>query len=497
MQLANNPFTKVILEKLKFHDFSDLKKLMFEDGRADGFEFQLGDLIVDLTRQPLNVEIKNDLIQLARKSNIKQKIHDMMSGKIINKSESKSVGHFNLRHTNRYKSEEWLKLVTFANLIINNINIKNIINIGIGGSNLGPSMVTDCLKPYKSNLNISYISNLDPSNISDVLENCDPSKTLFIITSKSFSTFDTINNANIAKEWLLNSGQNIEDKIVAVTASKDKALKWGIINDNIFHFSEDVGGRFSLWSSVGLPIILSVGEKHFKDFLNGAYEMDKHFIKEDIENNIPIIMALIRIFNRNFLNRPSHCIIPYDNRLSKLPSWVQQLEMESNGKGTDIDGEELLMPASPLIWGEVGTNAQHSFFQFLHQGMETHPIDLLIPRNPIDTKVINNYNISHKHLVINAIAQAESLAIGCPNLIDKNKNFSGGIPSTLISWKESNPYSIGMLLSLYENISISCGFIWNINSFDQWGIELGKKLASKIELNQEDKDLSPSARKFL
>ena len=225
--------------------------------------------------------------------------------------------------------------------------------------------------------------------------------------------------------------------------------------------------------------------------------MDKHFINEDIENNIPIIMALIRIFNRNFLNRPSHCIIPYDNRLSKLPSWVQQLEMESNGKGTDIDGEELLMPASPLIWGEVGTNAQHSFFQFLHQGMETHPIDLLIPRNPIDTKVINNYNISHKHLVINAIAQAESLAIGCPNLIDKNKNFSGGIPSTLISWKESNPYSIGMLLSLYENISISCGFIWNINSFDQWGIELGKKLASKIELNQEDKDLSPSARKFL
>ncbi|MDA9171433.1 glucose-6-phosphate isomerase, partial [Alphaproteobacteria bacterium] len=426
-----------------------------------------------------------------------QKIHDMMSGKIINKSESKSVGHFNLRHTNRYKTEEWSKLVTFANLIIKNINIKNIINIGIGGSNLGPSMVTDCLKPYKSNLKISYISNLDPSNISDVLENCDPSKTLFIITSKSFSTFDTINNANIAKEWLLKSGQNIEDKIVAVTARKDNALKWGIINDNIFHFSEDVGGRFSLWSSVGLPIILSIGEKHFKDFLNGAHEMDKHFINEDIENNIPIIMALIRIFNRNFLNRPSHCIIPYDNRLSKLPSWVQQLEMESNGKGTDIDGEELLMPASPLIWGEVGTNAQHSFFQFLHQGMETHPIDLLIPRNPIDTKVINNYNISHKHLVISAIAQAESLAIGCPNLIDKNKNFSGGIPSTLISWKESNPYSIGMLLSLYENITISCGFIWNVNSFDQWGIELGKKLALKIELNQEDKELSPSARKFL
>jgi glucose-6-phosphate isomerase len=208
-------------------------------------------------------------------------------------------------------------------------------------------------------------------------------------------------------------------------------------------------------------------------------------------------MALIRIWNRNFLNRPSHCIIPYNHRLSKLPSWAQQLEMESNGKSTDINGEELLMPASPLIWGEVGSNAQHSFFQFLHQGIEKNPIDILVPRNAINTKVINDYDTNHKHLVTNAIAQAESLAIGSSNLIDKYKNFSGGRPSTLISWKESNPYSIGMLLSLYENVTISCGFIWNINSFDQWGIELGKSLASKIQKNQQDQELSPSARKFL
>ena len=497
MQLAHNPLTEIIFEKLKSNDFNNLQKLMFEDGRADQFEFQLGDFIVDLTRQSLNTDIKNDLIELARKSNIKEKIHDMTSGKIINKSESKSVDHFNLRHPDRFKSKEWLKLINFSNLVINKLNITRVVNIGIGGSHLGPSMVTDALKPYKSNINVSYVSNLDPSDISDVLEQSDPLKTLFIITSKSFSTFDTLHNANIAKEWLLKAGQNIEDKIVAVTARKDKALEWGIKDDNIFHFSENVGGRFSLWSSVGLPIILSIGEKKFEEFLNGAYEMDRHFINEEIENNIPIIMALIRIWNRNFLNRPSHGIIPYNHRLSKLPSWAQQLEMESNGKSTDINGEELLMPASPLIWGEVGTNAQHSFFQFLHQGIEKNPIDILVPRNAINTKVINDYDTNHKHLVTNAIAQAESLAIGSSNLIDKNKNFSGGRPSTLISWKKSNPYSIGMLLSLYENVTISCGFIWNINSFDQWGIELGKSLASKIQANQQDQELSPSARKFL
>ena len=333
--------------------------------------------------------------------------------------------------------------------------------------------------------------------MSDILENCDPLKTLFIITSKSFGTLDTLKNAQIGKNWLLNAGVSIEESMIAITSSSKKAIAWGFSEKKIFQFSESIGGRYSLWSSVGMSIILSIGEKHFKDFLNGAHAMDQHFINEDIENNIPIIMALVRIWNRNFLNRSSLCIVPYNHRLSKLPSWVQQLEMESNGKSTDINGNKLLMPASPLIWGEVGTNAQHSFFQFLHQGLETIPIDILIARKSINTNVLDDYKTNHNHLVTNAIAQAEALAKGSSNIIDKNKNLSGGRPSTIVSWEEANPFSIGMLIALYENITISCGFIWNINSFDQWGIELGKKLASKIQVNKQDQELSPSARKFL
>ena len=497
MQLAHNPITKILNEKLKSFDFNNLEYLMFQKERVNQFEYRLGDLVVDLTRQPLNQEIKEELIKLARASNIQQKIKDMISGEKINISENRSVGHFALRNPNRFKSNEWLKLIKFTNKILAEKKINHIINVGIGGSDLGPLMVNKALKPFTTGLTISYASNVDPSNMSDILENCDPLKTLFIITSKSFGTLDTLKNAQIGKNWLLNAGVSIEESMIAITSSSKKAIAWGFEERNVYEFSASIGGRYSLWSSVGMSIILSIGEKHFKDFLNGAHAMDQHFINEDIENNIPIIMALVRIWNRNFLNRSSLCIVPYNHRLSKLPSWVQQLEMESNGKSTDINGNKLLMPASPLIWGEVGTNAQHSFFQFLHQGLETIPIDILIARKSINTNVLDDYKTNHNHLVTNAIAQAEALAKGSSNIIDKNKNLSGGRPSTIVSWEEANPFSIGMLIALYENITISCGFIWNINSFDQWGIELGKKLASKIQVNKKDQELSPSARKFL
>ena len=497
MQLAHNPITKILNEKLKSFDFNNLEYLMCQKERVNQFQYKLKDLVVDLTRQPLNQEIKNELIKLAKASNIQQKIQNMVSGQKINISQNRSVGHFGLRNPNRFKSNEWLKLSKFTNKVLAEKKINHIINVGIGGSDLGPLMVNKALKPFATDLKISYASNVDPSNMSDILENCDPLKTLFIITSKSFGTLDTLKNAQIGKNWLLNAGISIEESMVAITSFPKKAVAWGFSEKKIFQFSENIGGRYSLWSSVGMSIILSIGEKHFKDFLNGAHTMDQHFINEDIENNIPIIMALVRIWNRNFLNRSSHCIVPYNHRLSKLPSWAQQLEMESNGKSTDINGNKLLMPASPIIWGEVGTNAQHSFFQFLHQGLEKIPLDILIARKSINTNVLDDYKTNHNHLVINAIAQAEALAKGSPNVIDKNKNLSGGRPSTIISWEESTPFSIGMLAALYENITISCGFIWNINSFDQWGIELGKNLASKIQVNKQAQELSPAARKFL
>ena len=278
---------------------------------------------------------------------------------------------------------------------------------------------------------------------------------------------------------------------------KEKALNWGFNESNIFEISENIGGRYSLWSSVGMSIFIGLGEENYKNFLLGARTMDEHFINEEVENNIPIILALLRIWNRNFLNRNNHCIVPYSDSLSKLPSWAQQLEMESNGKGVDINGATLKMPASPLIWGEVGTNAQHSFFQFLHQGLEVTPIDILIPRKPLKSITFKGSEKNHEHLFINAIAQAEALARGSVDLINKNKNFLGGRPSTIISWQENTPYSIGMLIALYENITIASGFLWNINSFDQWGVELGKTIANKISNDKNDKDLTPAAKKFL
>ena len=225
--------------------------------------------------------------------------------------------------------------------------------------------------------------------------------------------------------------------------------------------------------------------------------MDEHFINEEVENNIPIILALLRIWNRNFLNRNNHCIVPYTDNLSKLPAWAQQLEMESNGKSVDINGATLKMPASPIIWGEVGTNAQHSFFQFLHQGLEVSPTDILVPRKPLNTICFKGSEKNHEYLLINAIAQAEALARGSVDLINQNKNFLGGRPSTIISWEENTPFSIGMLIALYENITIASGFLWNINSFDQWGVELGKTIANKISNDKNDKDLTPAAKKFL
>ena len=337
-------------------------------------------------------------------------------------------------------------------------------------------MVNQALKSFYKGPKVFYISNIDPINLIEIFEKCDPKTTLFIITSKSFGTLETLENAKIIHKWLTESNVSLNDAMVAVTSSEKKAKKWGFKKYNIFHISENIGGRYSLWSSVGMSILCGLGEDNYKKFLNGAQIMDQHFVNEEIESNIPIILALLRIWNRNFLNRNNHCIVPYTDSLSKLPAWAQQLEMESNGKSVDVEGQPLQMPASPIIWGEVGTNAQHSFFQFLHQGLETTPVDILIPRKPIKNTKFNHIVSNHKHLVINAVAQAEALAIGSVDLANANKNFPGNRPSTIISWDENNPFSIGMLISLYENITIASGFLWNINSFDQWGVELGLSL---------------------
>ena len=496
MQLSQNPITKIINEKLKFKDFNNLSNLIFDQERITEFHFKFQDLNIDITRQNIDKEIKDDLINLAKKTKIKSKIKQMFSGAKINRSENRSVDHFNLRKKEYLETKEWKNLINFTKKILNKKSYKNIVNVGVGGSHLGPSMVNQALKSFYKGPKIFYVSDIDPINLIEVFGECNPKTTLFIITSKSFGTLETLENAKMIKNWLADRNISLNDGMIAVTSSVEKAKKWGFEKSNIFHISNNIGGRYSLWSSVGITILFGLGEDNYRKFLHGAHTMDEHFANEEIENNIPIILALLRIWNRNFLNRNNHCIIPYTNSLSKLPAWVQQLEMESNGKNVDIEGQPLEMPASPIIWGEVGTHAQHSFFQFLHQGLEITPVDILIPRKPIKNKKYIDIITNHKHLIINAIAQAEALAIGSVDPDNENKNFPGNRPSTIISWEDNNPFSIGMLISLYENITIASGFLWNINSFDQWGVELGKNIANEILNDDGHKKLSLSAKHF-
>ena len=497
MQLTDNPYFKILVKEAKEINSVSLNNLINQKNRVNDFCFSLDSLWVDITRQFITPSIFDNLIKLAEASKVEKKFSELANGKPINKTEKRPVLHTKLRQKDRYESAEWQKLASFSEQIRSDKNIHTIVNIGIGGSDLGPSMVTSALKPFYGSQKIKFVSNIDPADLNDNLADCDPNRTFFLVTSKTFTTAETLQNASLAKSWLKQENVTPSEQMAAITAAPSKAIDWGISEENIFDFSDGIGGRYSLWSAVGLPIMIAIGIKNFISFLEGASEIDKHVFNTPIRNNIPIILALLRVWNRNFLNIPMHGIMPYDQRLSMLPAWAQQLEMESNGKAVDIDNEKLQVPASPLIWGESGTNAQHSFFQYLHQGLEKQSLDILIPRNAIECNLPEGWKESHKTLILNALAQAEALAIGRKNFEEPHRNFQGENVSTIISWDKSDPFNLGCLLALYEHITIASGFLWSINSFDQWGVELGKQKAKELENPECYNDFSPAARLFL
>ena len=497
MQLTDNPYFKILIKEAKEISSVSLNDLMNQKNRVDDFCFSLEPLWVDMTRQFITPTIFDNLIKLAEASGIEEKFSKLANGEPINKTENRPVLHTKLRQKERYNSAEWQKLTAFCEQVRSNENIRTIVNIGIGGSDLGPSMVTSALKPFQGNQNIRFVSNVDPADLNDNLLDCDPKRTFFLVTSKTFTTAETLQNASLARSWLKQANVTPFNQMAAITAAPQKAIDWGISKEKIFDFADGIGGRYSLWSSVGLPIMIAIGNKNFRSFLEGAAEIDKHVFNTPIRNNIPVILALLRIWNRNFLNIPMHGIMPYDQRLSMLPAWAQQLEMESNGKSVDKNNKKLQVPASPLIWGEPGTNAQHSFFQYLHQGLEKQSLDILIPRNSIECYLPEGWKESHKTLIFNALAQAEALAIGQENLEEPHRNFQGGKASTIISWGKSDPYNLGGLLALYEHVTITSGFLWDINSFDQWGVELGKQKAKELVNPENYDEFSPAARLFL
>ena len=480
MQLSDNPITPILRKKaMAIREYS-LESLIHKKNRKSSLIFSLDDLKIDLTRNHITEDILNDLLDLAGSANVSKKIQTLLDGKIINTSENLSVEHIGLRNPNRFTSQEWIRLGRFVSKTRQGNRFKSIINIGIGGSDLGSSAAAEILKNYITGLDLYFVSSVDLTHISEILSSCDPTSTLVIISSKSFNTVEVLENAKIVQKWLLDSGVQYEKSMVAVTTFPKKAISWGISPDQVFEVSKSIGGRFSIWSSFGLPLILGLGMENFKNFLEGGYAMDRHFAETPFEKNIPMLLALLRIWNRNFLECRAHAILPYEFGLKKFISWVQQLEMESNGKSVDLQGSTLKMPAAPLIWGDMGSNWQHSFGQFLMQGVEINPVDILFTRRsdlesgPVDHKR------SHQFLLSNVLAQANVLAFGSSDQLDAHKNCEGNRPSNLISWEVTSPYAIGRLFALYEYITIVCGFIWDINSFDQWGVEGGKRLAQEL-----------------
>lgn len=387
------------------------------------------------------------------------------------------------------------KIISGAHKGFSGKEITDVVNIGIGGSDLGPVMVCSALKHFKTRLNVHFVSNVDGNHIAEVVKNLNPETTLFIIASKTFTTQETMTNANSAKDWFLKAGkqEDVEKHFVALSTNIQEVKKFGIAEENIFEFWDWVGGRYSLWSAIGLSIVLAVGYENFEQLLRGAYDTDQHFQTADFSENVPVLMGLLGIWYRNFYAATSYAILPYSQYLDRFAAYLQQGDMESNGKCVDRNGEFVEYETGPIIWGEPGTNGQHAFYQLIHQGTELIPADFIAY-----AKSCNKVSDHQDKLLANFFAQTEALAFGKleEEVVEELRNagksdeetdrlvnfkvFHGNTPTNSILFKELTPFSLGQLIAMYEHKIFVQGVIWNIFSFDQFGVELGKVLANKI-----------------
>ncbi|WP_099364976.1 glucose-6-phosphate isomerase [Sphingobacterium sp. 1.A.4] len=493
-----------------------LKELFAEDPqRFHKFSIRLGDILFDYSKNRIDEQTMALLMQLARECQLKDAIEAMFNGEKINETEGREVLHTALRNQSDRPilvdgkdvmpqvREVLARMKDFTDRVISGVwkgftgrDITDVVNIGIGGSDLGPVMVTEALRAYKTRLNVHFVSNVDGSHIAETLKNLNPETTLFLIASKTFTTQETMANANSAKEWFLETGAEdteVAKHFAALSTNEKGVADFGIDTANMFGFWDWVGGRYSLWSAIGLSICLSVGYDNFESLLLGAFEADEHFRNREFEGNIPVIMALLGIWYNNFYDAESHAILPYDQYLHRFAAYFQQGDMESNGKYIDRNGNRVDYQTGPIIWGEPGTNGQHAFYQLIHQGTKMIPCDFIaaaISHNPLG---------NHQELLLsNFFAQTEALMNGkseeevvgelknagkSVGEIDELKNFKvfeGNRPTNSILIKKLTPKTLGTLIALYEHKIFVQGVIWNIFSFDQWGVELGKQLANKI-----------------
>lgn len=502
----------------------DLRTLFSENPqRFEEFSIKRENFIFDYSKNLINAEVKNLLLKLAEECQLKEAISKMFGGEKINETEGRAVLHTALRD---FSEKEILvdgenikpsikkvlnQMKTFSERVISGQHkgftgkeITDVVNIGIGGSDLGPVMVCSALKHFKTHLNVHFVSNVDGNHLVETLKNLNPETTLFIIASKTFTTQETMTNAVSAKDWFLKSGmeQDVAKHFVALSTNISEVKKFGISEDHIFEFWDWVGGRYSLWSAIGLSIVLAVGYENFEQLLKGAYDTDIHFQTADFSENIPVLMGLLGIWYRNFYDATSYAILPYSQYLDRFPAYLQQGDMESNGKCVDRNGEFVDYQTGAIIWGEPGTNGQHAFYQLIHQGTELIPTDFIAY-----VKSCNSVSDHQEKLLANYFAQTEALAFGKTEeearleLIKSGKNeeetnflvnykiFHGNTPTNSILFDELTPFSLGQLIALYEHKIFVQGVIWNVFSFDQFGVELGKILAGKIlsELKTDEK----------
>ncbi len=507
-------------KKLSDH-YENMKKVKMRDlflsdpERFEKFSIKFNDILVDFSKNIITSQTMNLFSGLARETKLDDAISKMFTGDSINETENRPVLHIALRNLSGspvYADKKDVmpdvnkvlkKMESFSHDVISGRwkgytgkPITNIVNIGIGGSDLGPVMVTQCLKPYAKSIKADFVSNVDGTHITETLKNLDHETTLFFISSKSFTTQETMTNALSARKWFLERAgdmSHVANHFIAISTNIKAVKEFGINPDNMFVFWDWVGGRYSWCSAIGLSIACYIGFDNFKDLLKGAHEMDMHFKNTPFEKNIPVILAMLGIWYNNFFGAGTHAILPYDQYMHRFPAYFQQGDMESNGKSVSRSGEKVSWQTGPVIWGEPGTNGQHAFYQLIHQGTKMIPCDFLAPaisHNPIG----NHHNI----LLSNFFAQPQALMNGknedevlaelesqgkTRDEIEKllpHKVFDGNRPTNSILFKKLDPKTLGSLIAMYEHKIFVQGVIWNIFSFDQWGVELGKKLAGKI-----------------
>ncbi len=468
-----------------------LRDLFASDpGRAERYVVHAGDLRIDYSKNRIDDPVLAALLELARDTGVESRRDAMFAGERINVTEDRAVGHVALRMPRGSSftidgvdvvpevHEVLDRMADFADRVRADDRIRHVVNIGIGGSDLGPAMAYRALHAFRhERIRCSYVSNVDGDDVATVLADSDPAETLFVVASKTFGTIETLTNARTARAWLVDAlGEDaVGDHFVAVSTNAERVAEFGIDTANMFGFWDWVGGRYSVDSAIGLSLMIAIGPERFAEFLAGFHRIDEHFRTAPLEANAPVLMALLGVWYANGLGFATKAVLPYANELARFPAYLQQLDMESNGKSVDLDGRRVDHDTGPIVWGEPGTNGQHAFYQLLHQGTRIVPVDFIGFAHPS-----HPYREHHDLLVSNLFAQSEALAFGRPKPDEPHRSFDGDRPNTVILADRLTPSVLGQLIALYEHVVHVQGTIWGVDSYDQWGVELGKELANAI-----------------